>query len=139
MTRPATIRAIATKDSISNLFAIAEANGTAQVRVMGSSAFYRLRNACYAHRTSLRRSALALQGIEASHLDAFKFDYRLEEDGYYYFTISYDVIVEFEFIVPESWEGDLPHFDTGFDAFVEQPPPPDYDHDYRRLDTDHDL
>lgn len=105
--RPKNIHAVATRSSIASLWAMAETHNTVQILLPSYSACLNIRNKLYAHRAALRRQAAALVGIEASHLDAFKFTFSLlehdtEHPGKWLFTISYEVEVEFELILPDN-------------------------------------
>lgn len=116
MARPTNIRAITTRDSIANLWSLAESQGEVTIYVADERAAYLTRNKLYAHRTRLRRQSMAHVGIEASHLDGFGFAYGLlnpdDPTGKWYLTITYDIIIEFELVVPEGLSPDqLPHFD----------------------------
>lgn len=109
------IRAIATKESIATLWAMAEQQGEVTIRVASRHACYLIRNKLYKHRAYLRKQAQAHVGVEASHLDGFKITYREEDEatGKWFLTISYDDVVEFELILPDDFDlSTLPHFDT---------------------------
>lgn len=128
------LRAIATKDSVANLFAMAETDGEVIIRVDSENACLRIRNQLYKHRTGLRKQSHNLLGIEASHLDGFKFSfwrevaptlenpYELVPTGKWSLRIAYDVQIEFELLLPDDYDLDtLPHFDTiNDDEFVTQ-------------------
>lgn len=108
MPRPKNIHAVATRASIASLWAMAETHNTVQILLPSYSACLNIRNKLYAHRAALRKQAAALVGIEASHLDSFKFSFQQLEvetqepqQPKWLFTISFEVEVEFELILPE--------------------------------------
>ena len=131
MARPSNIHAVATKSSIAALWAMAETHGSVSILLPSHVACINIRNKLYAHRNALRKQAAAHVGIEASHLDSFKFQYaQLDGDHEFkwMFTISYDVEVEFELILPEgitedelsSYEFDTPlHYDDAVSDMTE--------------------
>lgn len=119
MTRPPNIHAIATRDSIANLWLLAERDGEVTIRTSSERACINIRNRLYKHRESLRKQNAALQGVHASHLDNFKFTFKAETEGEHrvmtgkwLLTITYDEIVEFELLLPENYQGELPSFDV---------------------------
>lgn len=140
------VRAVATRDSIANLWAMAEATGSVTIRVASKRHCYLIRNKLYKHRATLRKNSHALQGIEASHLDGFKINYWEETQweqivgdlqshnvptGQWLLTISYDEMVEFELLLEEDYDmTTVPHFDTLDDLTIpHEVQPPGYDPD----------
>lgn len=126
MARLPNIIAIATKDSIANLWLMAERDGFVTIRVPSERACINIRNRLYKHRETLRKQNQAIQGIHASHLDNFKFQFRAEVQvddgpsrptGKWLLTITYDEIVEFELILADDYDtSTLPSFDTPDDG-----------------------
>lgn len=141
MTSPSTSsnpRYLTTKDSIASLFAMAEQYGEITIRLWSQDHCYKVRNQLYKHRAAARKSAKALTGLEASHLDGFGFEYREEfayhpsadgldtnyqPTGKWLFTITYNLQIEFELLLPEGWEGELPHLDAAPFDYEEDFPP----------------
>lgn len=92
--------AITTRDTIANLWALAEAEGELHWRVRTRAEAYAIRNKLYAYRSQLRRSAFAHTGIPTCTLDQFKPTIRQNEDGYWYMSISRRDVVDLEILVP---------------------------------------
>lgn len=116
MPRVSQFHAVATAASIASLYGMAEAQGEVQILVKDRHACLLIRNKCYAHRTKARKQNSSINGIAASHLDAFEFSYGEYPDdaqGRWFFRISYEQIVEFEILIPDGVEdSELPEFDT---------------------------
>lgn len=104
MTRPKNSEAIATRDTIANLWALAAAKGEARLRVPSRSAAFNVRNKLHAFRAELRRQAQAHTGFHASSYDKFKVLHREELDlnlaptGYYLVSITTKDFIEFELL-----------------------------------------
>ena len=98
---------------------MAEADGEVVIFVANEAHCKLIRNKCYAFRSQRRKQNAAVTGVALSHLDAFQFSYGMcgNQSAYpdqypkWYFRIAFDDIVEFELLIPETHEGDLPHFD----------------------------
>ena len=112
MPRRPNVLAITTRDSIANLWLMAEKAEEVSILVPSREACHAIRNKLYAHRTRLRKAALSHTGVEASHLDHFTFTFHPEPGTTKWrFTITTQDLIEFELIIPDDWEGDLPFFD----------------------------
>lgn len=139
-------RYLTTKDSIAGLFALAEEHGEITIRLGSKDHCYKVRNQLYKHRAAARKAAKALTGLEASHLDGFGFEYREEvthypcpddlsshyqPTGHWLFTITYNLQIEFELLLPPDWEGTMPHLDAApidhEDSLPRQEPHPEED------------
>ncbi len=95
-------RAIATKSSIGALFAMAEAEGFAEIWLASDHACRLVRNKCYAWRSRIRKQGMALTSIETSPYDGYTFTWKFDDTvNKYRFRIDSNEQVEFELIVPE--------------------------------------
>lgn len=108
MPRVPLLRAVTTKDSIANLWTLAELHGEVTIQVPSKQAAYNVRNKLYAHRAMLRKQALAHTGTLASHLDGYSFELGPSPDDpdKHYLKITAHVLIEFELIIPDWWEVD---------------------------------
>lgn len=98
-------RALATKASITALFAMAEAEGFVEVFVDSEAKAKLLRNKCYAWRSRIRKQGLALTSVETSPYDGYSFPIEYDPPtGKWRFRIDSDEEVEFELIVEEGVE-----------------------------------
>lgn len=114
-------RAIATRDSVANLFAHAERHGEAIVLLPSEAACYRMRNALYGAVSKSRRHARELTGSGKGMYDDFAYSFfpyeGLDEaySGWYQFLITHSKLVEFILLVPdwydEAIDGPLPVLD----------------------------
>ena len=137
-------RYLTTKDSIAGLFALAEERGEITIRLGSQDHCYKVRNQLYKHRAAARKAAKALTGLEASHLDGFGFEYQEEfayhpstdgldtnyhPTGRWLFTITYNLQIEFELLLPPDWEGTIPHLDVAPSDHEDDLPSPDWKED----------
>lgn len=118
MPRSRLVKAVATKDSIANLWALTELQGEVTIHINGRREAYLIRNKLYAHRAQLRKMAATHTGVEASTLDGYKITYGPFEPAgddppKWWLTISHHDIVEFELVVDDDVEeAAIPHFDV---------------------------
>ena len=75
MPRVSLARAVTTQDSISSLWALADAEGSLVLFPRNSRECYLIRNKLYAYRSKERRAALQHTGSETCPLDRFTFRY----------------------------------------------------------------
>ena len=118
-------RAVATKASIANLWALAEADGEVTIFTDSEYKILQIRNKLYAYRSRLRKNNLSLTGVETSTLDGFGFEYGANRsatspDQAYYLRITYGDEVEFTVLVAEDHVGGIPE---GFDLIHESDVP----------------
>lgn len=122
MPRVARHRAVATRDTIQNLWAMAERDGECTIRLHSREDCMNVRNKLYAHRSRLQKHAAAHVGVQASHLDNYTFHFEPKEDGWY-FTICASPPIEFDLIVPDDMpEEAILHLDTWDDDEYLNPP-----------------
>lgn len=115
MPRVSNFRAVATKASIASLFAMVEVDGEVELHVASEHAAYTIRNRCYAYRSKLRKANLEVNGLALSSYDGVEFSYGPIPDHpeeKWWFRLTYEIVVEFDLIVPENHFGPIPHFDT---------------------------
>lgn len=106
--------AITTRDSIANLCALAEAEGSVILFPKSRQDCWNIRNKLYAHRAQLRRSAQQHTGYATSPLDDFKFKFgpikkcpvpvppNIHPQSYY-FTITREDTVELTIARPRTY------------------------------------
>lgn len=120
MTRSRLVKAVATRDSIANLWTLTELQGEVTIHCESRRHAYLIRNKLYAHRSMLRKSAAAHTGTAASTLDGYKISFgplegydEGEENNKWWLTITYHDIVEFELVVDDTVADEkIPHFDV---------------------------